>query len=91
MRVHLASFVTEGGCWKFNNLDKRGYGLVRFEGRLRQAHRVAYELFVGQIPEGLQLDHLCRQPSCCNPAHLEPVTARENVRRAQAARKAVAA
>jgi hypothetical protein len=42
---------------------------------------VAYELFVGPIPEGLELDHLCRNPSCVNPAHLEAVTHRENVRR----------
>jgi hypothetical protein len=43
--------------------------------------RVAYEVFVGPIPEGLELDHLCRVIRCCNPAHLEPVTHAENMRR----------
>lgn len=45
------------------------------------AYRWSYEHFVGPIPEGLQIDHLCRNPRCVNPEHLEPVTARENVRR----------
>lgn len=49
-----------------------------------RAHRVAYELLVGSIPEGLCLDHLCRHPVCVNPAHLEPVTHRENVLRGNA-------
>jgi hypothetical protein len=44
-------------------------------------HRDVYEQLVGPIPEGLVLDHLCRNRSCCNPAHLEPVTTAENVRR----------
>lgn len=46
-----------------------------------QAHRVAYEMFVGPIPQGLQIDHLCRTTLCVNPAHLEPVTYEENQRR----------
>lgn len=44
-------------------------------------HRVVYELVVGPIPDGMQLDHLCRQRACCNPDHLEPVTCLVNVRR----------
>lgn len=50
-------------------------------GRRQPAHRVAYELFVGPIPEGLTLDHLCRVRHCVNPLHLEPVTRGENTRR----------
>jgi hypothetical protein len=45
------------------------------------AHRFAYELFVDEIPDGLTLDHLCRNPRCVNPGHLEPVTQRENTLR----------
>lgn len=51
------------------------------DGKPRRAHRVAYELLVGPIPEGLVLDHLCRVRHCVNPDHLEPVTKRENERR----------
>jgi hypothetical protein len=50
------------------------------------AHRIAYELLVGPISEGMQLDHLCRNPSCVNPTHLEPVTSQENIIRERAAR-----
>jgi hypothetical protein len=50
-------------------------------GLRRQAHRYAYELLVGPIASGLVLDHLCRNPGCVNPKHLEPVTDRENTRR----------
>lgn len=45
------------------------------------AHRIAYEIVIGPIPDGLVIDHLCRIPACVNPAHLEPVTSRENVLR----------
>jgi len=71
-----------GRCWIWRaSLDTHGYGHGRFRGRLRLAHRISYELFVGEIPDGLVLDHLCRQPSCVNPEHLEAVTNRENVLR----------
>lgn len=69
------------GCWRFAGSKVRGYGQFRYEGRLHLAHRVAYQLLVGPIPEGLQLDHLCRVRDCINPSHLEPVTHAENVRR----------
>src|SRR3546814_19356891 len=52
--------------------------------RTRQAHRISYELCVGPIPEGMELDHLCRVRRCVNPAHMEPVTHRENVLRGEA-------
>ena len=54
-------------------------------------HRVAYEAAVGPIPEGLQLDHLCRNTLCTNPAHLEPVTCRENLLRGNTLQAANAA
>jgi hypothetical protein len=63
-----------------------GYGTFRMNNPRRQvvAHRVAYELVIGAIPEGLELDHLCRRRCCVNPAHLEAVTHRENVLRGTA-------
>ena len=82
------------GCWIWNGtIGQRGYGQLSSQryGRTPttlQAHRVAYVLTVGPIPAGLQIDHLCRIKSCVNPAHLEPVTASENVRRGYLARPA---
>lgn len=74
------------GCWPWLGALASGYGSLSVRGTSRQAHRVGYELMVGPVPEGLQLDHLCRNRACCNPAHLEPVTLRENVRRGAAVR-----
>lgn len=75
-------------CWEWKaNLDVKGYGqfMVYRRGRAvvkyARAHRFSYEHFVGPIPDGLQLDHLCRNPRCVNPGHLEPVTEAENRRR----------
>lgn len=64
-----------GDCWIWQGaINHRGYGNLR--GRM--AHRISYELFVGEIPKGLQLDHLCLNKACVNFTHLEPVTNREN-------------
>lgn len=60
----------------------KGYGRIKeTRGPTRLPHRVAYEIARGTIPEGLVIDHLCRNPACCNPDHLEAVTLRENTRR----------
>jgi hypothetical protein len=70
------------GCWWWKGgKHEKGYGRFWFADRVQPAHRIAYELLIGLIPDGLQLDHLCRTPSCVNPAHLEPVTRLENLRR----------
>lgn len=72
----------ENGCMLFpSSTHTFGYGQFSLNCRLRLAHRVSYEMFVGPIPEGLTLDHLCRTPACVNPDHLEPVTRGENVLR----------
>ena len=71
-----------GQCWLWTaSKDGRGYGRFRFGGRTQYAHRIAYEWLVGPIPGGLGIDHLCRVHNCVNPAHLEPVTQRENILR----------
>jgi hypothetical protein len=73
----------ETGCWVWTGSLSYGYGQIGDEsGRTRRAHVVGYELFVGAVPDGLQLDHVCRVTSCWAPWHVEPVTSRENVRRA---------
>lgn len=75
------------GCVEYNGGDNGvGYGKVNRDGRSVYAHRAMWELMVGPIPEGLELDHLCRNPPCVNVGHLEPVTHAENMRRAAAAR-----
>lgn len=85
--------VTESGCWLWTaRCDRAGYG--RFWSGVTHvgAHRFAFEYFRGPVPDGLELDHLCRVPCCVNPWHLEAVTGRINVLRgvgvsAQNARK----
>lgn len=71
------------GCWGWTGtVNAFGYATLRIGDRgAALAHRYAYELLVGPIPDGLVIDHLCRVRSCVNPAHLEPVTPQENQRR----------
>lgn len=85
----LAGFIAKievqpDGCWIWRGtLNKAGYGLCYVgDRRERYAHRVTYRQTIGEVPEGLELDHLCNVTSCCNPFHLEPVTSAENKRRA---------
>lgn len=74
--------VQEGRCWIWTGpKDRKGYGSISHKGRIIGAHRATWELCVGPIPEGHQIDHLCRNTSCVNPEHLEPVTRSENVLR----------
>ena len=69
-------------CWLWTAArDTAGYGQFNVRGKHIRAHRFAYELLVGPIPEKRVIDHLCRNRDCVNPAHLEPVTNRENILR----------
>jgi hypothetical protein len=68
----------EGGCWLWTGCQN-GTGYGRFDKSV--AHRFSYQLLVGPVPDGLDLDHLCRVRHCVNPDHLEPVTRSENLRR----------
>lgn len=81
-RPHLSTRIDKtsspAGCWLWTgHINGSGYGTMGG----RSVHRLVYIELVGPIPDGLQLDHLCRIRNCVNPAHLEPVTAAENVRR----------
>lgn len=82
----LSRFISRGNCWEWiGAISTNGYGKTTISNRTVSAHRAVYVLLVGPIPEGMQLDHLCRVRHCVNPNHLEPVTAKENVRRARSA------
>lgn len=90
-RLLYKTTLTPGGCWAWGGADngnkKCPYGIMTIRGVILYAHRVSYELFVGPIPEELELDHGCRFTLCLNPYRdLEPVTGLENNRRAAAAR-----
>jgi hypothetical protein len=84
-RLMALTDVGDGtGCWEWHGRRQlSGYGQVwvNEQRRADPAHRVSYEAFVGPIPEGLQIDHLCRNRRCIRPDHLEPVTAAENFAR----------
>lgn len=74
--------ITDAGCWIWSaSKNECGYGNFAVNGKCRRAHRVSYVLNKGPIPDGKQIDHICRKRSCVNPEHLEPVTNKENVLR----------
>jgi hypothetical protein len=81
--------IDENGCWNWTGTKNKGYGSICFYrrggvgSREKLAYAAMYELKVGPVPNGLELDHLCRNRACCNPDHLEPVTHRENILRGE--------
>lgn len=73
-------FTTD--CWEWQNCkDGGGYGMFSVNDKLIKVHRFSYEIHKGKIPNGMQIDHLCRVRHCVNPEHLEVVTQKENVLR----------
>lgn len=74
----------EGACWIWTGARQTtGYGNILYLGKVRLAHRLVYEILRGPIPDGLDLDHLCRVRWCVNPDHLEPVTRSVNLKRGE--------
>lgn len=75
-------------CWTWQGAHtKSGYAMATLNYKRHYLHRFAYERLIGAVPAGLELDHLCRNRGCFNPAHLEPVTHAENMRRGHWGRK----
>jgi len=82
--------MDDRGCWEWvGAIQPNGYGVFGISPRQKiLAHRASFEIAKGPIPDGLEIDHLCRNRSCCNPAHLEAVTHQENKRRESASYRA---
>lgn len=81
-RVALRPDTTKEHCWIWcGRVDDFGYGHFKVKGRSLKAHRVAWTIINGPVPDDKTLDHTCRNPRCVNPAHMEPVTNRENILR----------
>ncbi len=85
MAEHLAAFADTKGCWEWaGRIDKWGYGRVSYRGAFGfLAHRAAYIETNGSIPDGMTIDHLCRNRRCINPDHMEPVSNKVNILRGE--------
>lgn len=82
----MAKISKTATCWEWTgSISASGYGIIRHEGRSRPAHRSTYELFIGGIPDGMIIDHLCHNRSCVNPDHLRLATYKQNSEHLQGA------
>jgi hypothetical protein len=87
--LYARAIESPDGCWLWQGwLDDLGYARIRTGSKHLRAHRVSYELMVAEIPDGLVIDHLCRNRNCVNPYHMEPVTQSVNAERGNKARTA---
>ena len=78
----LTNIVVVENCWEWlGSTDSSGYGSLSFRGKCASAHTLSYRAFRGEIPAGLEIDHLCRNRRCVNPWHMEPVTHHANIMR----------
>jgi len=66
------------GCWEWHGHIVKGHGTISLLGKTIYAHRLSYELAGGEIPDGMQIDHMCHNRSCVNPDHLRVVTPKQN-------------
>lgn len=81
-RIRQRVLISEAGCWEWQgSRNTKGYGQMQYNGRRTFVHRVVFLARGIPIPDGMHIDHLCRNPCCCNPDHLEIVTPGENTRR----------
>ena len=79
LRRFAAKLRKQGECWEWQGYtDEKGYGQFKWRGRAYWVHRVAYATFVGDIPDGMTVDHTCLNTSCCNPDHLQLLTHAKN-------------
>lgn len=77
---YLAHVVKQDGCWGWAHIKHGdGYGLFSHEGKIHYAHRASYAIHIGDLPAGMDVMHLCHNPVCSNPAHLETGTRKQNM------------
>jgi hypothetical protein len=85
-RLMVRVVVQPSGCWHWQGAKRdAGYGVFKYQHKVKSAHRWVFEELVGPIPDGTEADHLCRNRICVNPDHIEWVTHDENIRRAEMA------